>query len=271
MKFFSIEKLKSRGYTLSLVIFLVSIIYFFMSDLGALSRADILRQLARQDDRIRKLEAILQGQAVKGVKIDQIKWNQAYGGSAVFGGQGDEAGRVEVRDESSNLAVLLNKDGVEINNGKLAIRDSGNSLVMDASGLVSTNNFDSGSITDFNLNSTTSTSYVDLAGSEFPQFTLTRDTKFWISVNVFGRNPNFSVDNSYADIGVYDNSTLIMIVLAPGAYDGSGMDYAFTSSGKIFTLAAGDHILKLKYRVSVGGTGSARTGGYYFDYIKLGS
>ena len=80
--------------------------------LNTLDRDTLLRKMAQQDERIRRLEKTLQGQEISGVKIKNISWDRGSGGTLRLGGENDTDGSLEVYDSFNQLKARLNKNGL---------------------------------------------------------------------------------------------------------------------------------------------------------------
>lgn len=148
-------------------------------------------------------------------------------------------------------------------------KDENDTTFIDSKGLISTASFTNDTIADANLNTTTSTSLVDLPGSTFDTITLTRDTKFLIALDIFARNSDIETAAVEVEVSVYDGSTALYSVFATGIYTPFSHHYQFAGRVNIITLASGNHDLKLKYRAFGGGT--ARVAGFDFSYVQLGN
>lgn len=157
--------------------------------------------------------------------------------------------------------------------------------VIDGLGLNSAANFPSDQIINPSTYSTSSTSLVDVPGSTMDSFTLTRETKVLVLVQAQIKNDNFVVNGSFAELVCTDSIAGDLITFdaackwrltnisedSSGFLTGWSMDtfYEFNVIGAIFTMAAGTHSLKLRYRVD--GSGNADIGLYVISYIILGS
>jgi hypothetical protein len=257
-----------------------------MSDLSALQKADLLRQLARQDERIRKLEAILQGQAISGVKIDQLSWNKSYGDTAVFGGQDNVAGQLEVRDENNNQAVILNKDGIVIYKGKMTIENSDGQTIIDEFGINSVNNFNASTLskTGGYGQTITSSGYTQLTDASFA-ITLPRTARVLVladvrgSVNdVVGGSP--TTGEAYIDIffdGIAETNTEIVM---RSEYSGDASAHpdhygawllSSYSTHSVKTLSAGDHTISLQGKLPTNTNANLELYNYKFSYVILGA
>lgn len=89
-------------------------------------------------------------------------------GDITVGGTGNGDGQIHVLDDSNVEKVTIDKDGITINGGKLTLKDSSSTTIIDSSGLVSTNNFDVNSVVVTTPTQTvTSTTAVDIDSLSF--------------------------------------------------------------------------------------------------------
>lgn len=191
---------------------------------------------------------------------------QALSGSIIVGGVVD--GQIIVKDSSGNPIVVLDNTGILINNGKLTIKDNNNISIIDANGLVSSSNFLNNSIFNNTSNSTGSTSPVDLPGSAFPSFTLTRATQLQISVSVYGANTNLGADGSIINVLIKNGASLVANMPVTGVYSPAGILASFSTFTFVVNFSAGTHNLKLQYYVI--GTGTAQVFAYDFSSLQFG-
>lgn len=135
--------------------------------LNTLEKDQLLRVIARLDDRIKRLENILNGQpistvrianaAITNAKIGDLSADKIVTGTLIVK-DGSDAANISVRDSGDNEIVLLDTDGIQVFGGNIVVYNSDDEIVFDVTGLVGFNNFTpySGFVeTDFTTTSTT--------------------------------------------------------------------------------------------------------------------
>lgn len=195
--------------------------------------------------------------------------------SAIIAGSifvgGAENGQIIVKDALGATIIILDNTGIEIDNGKLTIKDQNNTTIIDPVGLVSTANFGIASHFDNGTHTTNSTSPVDLSGSTLTTFTLSRNTKFQLSFGGYSDNSDFGINGDFTLLSIVDNGSLITFVPLVATYfpgGGSGIDAAYASRTIIVTFPSGSHTLKLQFQSVFGG--NANIYAYDISYVQLG-
>lgn len=115
-----------------------------------------------------------------------IQSGSVISGDITVGGANNGSGQIHVLDGSNIEAVLIDKDGIVIYNGQLAIYNAADSLVMDASGIVSSSNFTIHSASGGPFTTFSNTSYATVPGTSTVSFTLTRSVKAFIILSIVG-------------------------------------------------------------------------------------
>jgi hypothetical protein len=100
--------------------------------------------ISELNKRLSRLESILNGAPIADAKIASIKWNKAQGGTATLGGEDNVNGVLTVKDAAGVEKVVIDKDGVVINDGVLSIKNDSGVTILDSLGLVGNVNFPSG-------------------------------------------------------------------------------------------------------------------------------
>lgn len=118
-----------------------------MTGLNTLERDDLLRKIAWQNARIDKIERMLKGEqvgtariadaAITNAKIKDLTWDKAQGGTATLGGLNNTDGILSIRDNANVEKIVLDKDGILINDGKIVIKNDEDTTFLDSKGLVS--------------------------------------------------------------------------------------------------------------------------------------
>ncbi len=211
--------------------------------------------------------------AVSNAKIDTIQFNKLYGGTAVLGGTANGNGYMEVKDASGGTIVQVNNNGITVTGGSISVTNSLGSSIMDASGLVSSNNFPKISTFYGSLTNITGTAYTTLNNSS-GTIVLLRDTNFIFSL-VLILSSSESVGNECTGVtfisigGVNVNSAAIFF----GGNGSSGGQRNRTYSNTYFaSLPAGTTVVSLQSRLeNLSGTAKMTINEYTLSYMQLGS
>lgn len=215
--------------------------------------------------------------AIGTANIGTLTFNEIAGGTAVLGGAANGNGVLLVKDSGGTTKVTVDNAGVTITDGKLTFINSAGGTVLDGSGVNSVTTFPSSSVNPA-AGTQSSTSYQPMVGGTMTTMVLTRTTKVFCYIDIFGLNPDGVNSSSYDIVDSFDSSSFFGLTVR-GMYDtvvgtGAGgtvtnVDY-FTYStevyaGNIFSLAAGTHTLSMKVRANTGGSAvwSFAEGGYF--------
>uniref|UniRef100_A0A6M3KS42 Tail protein n=1 Tax=viral metagenome TaxID=1070528 RepID=A0A6M3KS42_9ZZZZ len=210
--------------------------------------------------------------AIGTANIGTLSFNEITGGTATLGGTVNGNGLMNVLTAAGGTAVVLNNEGITVNNGSISIKNSGGTVAMDSSGIVSLANFKTSGYFDNTNYTTGSTSYLDYPNAILTSLVLTRNTNVLLYMTGSGYNLNFGTDGSRARIQFYDS------FIADGITD-FGMAGIFLSPYasrqtvslmRVVVLATGTHNFKLRYKVD-GASGTADIGYVEFGYIVLGT
>lgn len=202
------------------------------------------------------------------ITLGQMALDRLKSGTLTLGGVGNVNGSLVANNELDQQLVSIDDTGLNINSGGLTVKNRDNKTIVDATGIVGTNAFNTGSITGAG-NNTSSTTYVDVTGATI-NFNLTRQAKVlvafsaWLNVDT---SPNYmylglNVDGSDPGNLFAPNNAVIEF--------GAGLDVSTTiSQTTLLTLNAGAHTLKL--RVKNGGAGTVAAFLGTIIYIVLGT
>lgn len=221
-----------------------------------------------QDNRVGQQSVI--PLAVKNRHLGTFTFDKATGGTLILGGAGNGNGLLQVKNATGTDIVQLDNTGLHLANG--------GKVIIDGTGLNSANNFYSDSVTGGAF-STSSSSYVDVTSGALSSLVLTRSTKCFIYMAVNGYNSAF---DGWSQTAVYDSYLSTQITnfvcnyhgILDLVWDGAGAitDYAFFNQlsfvGRIFTLAAGTHNMKIQARSNTAGTNNIV--GWELGLIQLG-
>jgi hypothetical protein len=151
------------------------------------------------------------------------------------------------------------------------ITNTGGTNIIDPVGLVSTNNFLNGNITQSSTQTTSSTSFVDVPGTTIT-FSLSRNTNVLILFSAIGLNGSIlnNVCNTITALNI-DGSDQSNLLFTPGTTVDGNFTVVSTSAGAstIASLSSGSHTLKLRFRAQ--STGTAAIAFATISYIVLGS
>ena len=202
--------------------------------------------------------------------------NETISNTLVSGGASDNY-------VSGKSGWSITRDGnAEFNNSLFrgTITNGSGMTIMDSSGLVSTNNFKTDSITYTTQQSTNSASYVDVTGSTMNSFTLTRSAIVYVWYKVQGWNDKWQTSSGQtfnsndfcyfqmvdSVLGVLFSDTAVPsnnVLLDSSHNIISGATYpAITYDANIVLFGAGTHTLKMQYK--------APGGNSYIDKFSMG-
>ena len=202
----------------------------------------------------------------------------------VFGGKGG-SGQLVTADNIAADAITANElaansiDGMTITGA--VIKNQTGTVVIDDIGLTSTTNFIGSSILSNGGGSTTSTSFVDVAGTTMNSFTLARSAKVFIFWFFYGYGQIqdstpydiaiqiYDSDTSTAYVNGYCAGTLGFHIDGRGNVDSRYLFGTMSARSGVGTFAAGTHTLKLQYKAN--GGGEATWGSANIGYIILGN
>lgn len=191
-----------------------------------------------QDDRTSQRDIL--ALAVKNRNVESLTFDKAQGGTLTLGGVDNVSGLMQVKDESGNVIVQNDNTGILVNTGKVTIKDTDSSTVIDASGIVSTTQFLAASVQGSGSQSTDSTSYQNVSGVTV-DFTLNRTQ----NVLLFGEFLAYTETTGYPKVKCLVDSTMVGVETYGG--------WMQTHVQEIISLAAGSHTLKLQFKVGSSG------------------
>ncbi len=260
-----------------------------MTGLNTLERDDLLRRIAWLNAEVDKIKRMLKGEqvgtariadaAITNAKIKDLTWDKARGGTATLGGLNNTDGILSVKDASNVEKVVLDKDGILINDGKIVIKNGNEESIVDESGIVSTNVFPVDEISGFPYTTFSNSSYSTISGTETISFSLSRDTRALILVSIIAASAQISSGDCtgrnlyrvYSDLDggltdfMYDSflisSTNVRENIISKTY----------SKSDIVTLSAGDHNINLQSMIDFNTNMNTTLDAYNLSIILLGS
>lgn len=280
------------------------IILIMASNLSSLDKAQLSRIIARLDERVRKVERILQGQpiatvriadaAISTAKIQDASITNAKIGSlsadkittgtltvkdgtekanvSVLDASDNEivlidSSGIQVKDTSGNSVVTLDDSGILIENGNLIIEDEDGTTIVDAVGLVSSANFSYGSVTSSASQEIDTADWEDVTNLTLT-FSLDRAARVLIMTTLSGLN---DIDLGHTMTArVLDNSTQVGgYIYMSGVWYSGGIAYSSASMQTIASLASGSHTIKVQAR-GFGSYGTMSGNEKFLGYVVLG-
>jgi hypothetical protein len=234
--------------------------------LNVLQRDDLLRQIARLRAEIDQVKRMLSGQpigtariadaAITNAKIKDLTWNKAQGGTATLGGEDNGDGILEVKDQADDVKVTIDKDGIEIDDGSILIKNDDDETMIDSKGVVSTTNFFSNVKEDTSFRSiSNSGAYEDIDDTSITTISFTRDTRVLIiytanivefvkSGTAFAGKITLRIDSTDQTGNSFETLLTSVSAYTPPP-DVATWGGPVTASG-VVTLGTGTHTLKLR-------------------------
>ncbi len=227
-----------------------------MTGLNTLERDDLLRKIAWQNARIDKIERMLKGEqvgtariadaAITNAKIKDLTWDKAQGGTATLGGLNNVDGVLSILDNANVEKVVLDKDGILINDGKIVIKNNENTTIIDGGNIIGANVFKTGFVIkdDTEQELTGDYFFQDITDLAFTDLAFENDTPVLVFGNIF-----------YSSSG-YDSSLLLRIsdgvdtypsteFIIPGGQVDTLAFYTFSFT-HIITIPAARTLLKVQ-------------------------
>ena len=184
------------------------------------------------------------------------------GGTLNLGGTNNQSGVFSLKDEGGTEKITMDKTGMTVNDGKITIKDSAGSSIIDSTGLNSLTTFgNSSSVYMPDLPDITTTSYTDI-GSATTNIVTSRSANVLLLVGAVG-NTTSGVNAGNIRI------TLGGTTLTPVMIFGNTFTHKFISSVSI--AGAGTTAYKLQGIVTAGTNPIQFGGGYlWMGYLVLG-
>jgi len=210
-------------------------------------------------------------------RIKNFSFNAGTGGTLILGGPGNGNGVQKINDASGSLKVLSDNTGITVYDGRITIYNTLGSAAVDASGVVSVNNFaGEASINDAVLTTYTGTAATDVSGGSL-SFVLERSAVVLILANINAKvEQSPLIGGSWSAVGKasinVDGTTKVPSMSFQGGYDTVGSTWYFGATHLVpggmhhfETLAAGTHTVKLQAAV----TTPVNNGAFYLFNYKL--
>ncbi len=212
------------------------------------------------------------GTAVIGTaQIGTLSFNQISGGTAVLGGTSNGNGLLSVKNNLGSEVVRADSTGLTVTNGSIIIQNSAGSNVLDSTGIVSTTNFASDSVTASAETKRNNNAYADLDSMTLTTPSFTRDTKVFSLFTCNNRPANLTNASDYTQYMLnIDGTNQTQMPAYNLQYEGASgyANLLSTSIQLMSTLGTGTHIIKAVWRT--GGVGDASTFDRVLTYLVLG-
>ena len=196
------------------------------------------------------------GISAKNITSEFMSFNRAKGGTLNLGGFNNLNGIFALKDSEGIDKVTMDKDGIIIDKGSMTVKDQNSKTVIDAQGLVSTNNFNWYNIADATDRTDTGTPFTTIANTAL-NFILKRPTTvLFLAVADVKKDTYTAADRLFVKLGINIDGTLY-----PSSTDGFGvvLHYSDAASNVGFiargyvgvhylrTLDAGAHYATLQW------------------------
>lgn len=227
-----------------------------MTGLNTLERDDLLRRIAWQNDRIDKIERMLKGEqvgtariadaAITNAKIKDLTWDKAQGGTATLGGLNNTDGILSVKDASNVEKVVLDKDGILINDGKIVIKNNQEVTMIEGGNIIGANVFRTGFIIkDDNEQELTGDYYFqDITDLAFTGLSFENDTPVLVFGNIFYSSSGYDASLLLRISDGVDTYPSTEFIVPGGEVDALAFhDFSFTH---IITIPSGRTLLKIQ-------------------------
>ena len=218
--------------------------------------------------------------AIGTANIGTLTFNEIEGGTARLGGTANGDGVLQVMNALGGTIVTVNNNGISVSNGSITIQNSSGSSVLDYLGVSSQNNFNGVSLFGNPLQTTSSTSFVNITGGTITPLVLTRESRVLLFFWFYGYNDAILPDRRSIEARIYDqtsgsvyiNNYCAGIPITTVDFDTfTGAYYVMAQSvyrQGIGNLSAGTYNWNLQYK-AVGG-GNAFCANFEMGYMVLG-
>jgi len=207
-------------------------------------------------------DAVFKGTVTAGSVISgSIISGSVISGEIYLGGANNGDGLLVVRDALDNDIVILDKDGITINNGKIELNTSGSTTIIDSLGLISGSNFPFAQITSSDTgDNNDTTNYADVTDMTV-DVTVARTQQILVMARFAGgeiEGTLTTVPYAQAVFRLVAGSTQLgnTVSISSIIHDsGTSVSYALgeASINQIVTLPAGTTTIKLQFKSSISG------------------
>lgn len=210
--------------------------------------------------------------AIKDRNIESLTFDKAQGGTLTLGGANNVNGTFALKNSAGVDKITMDKDGMVVTDGTITIKNSSNTTILDATGLVSTANFTNGNYAATNQITTTSTSLGDISGSSLT-FSLSRtaNVMFLLSANIGSIDTSGTAGQVQVYVNIDGTDYNPPLILGDASSTGvASFSVTCGTTHVVASLGSGSHTVKLRWKITNGTT----TG--YIDkrsltYLVLGS
>lgn len=226
----------------------------------------------------------LDGTNGSAVFLGTVTAGSLISGNIVVGGADNVSGEISVLDTGGVERVLLDKDGIVVNNGRIVVKNNSDVSMLDAYGLVSSVNFPFAIVTSADTSdTTTSTTYQDVTGMSV-DITVSRSQQVFFICKVSGGQNNGDLESTspnncqfilnVAGSQVGSVVSCYSVIYQDPISSPSTVTYVATDTyiSTIATLAAGTSTVKIQFRSSSSGKSVRCVPSLCnITYFKLGS
>lgn len=219
------------------------------------------------------------GTAVIGTaNIGTLSFNEILGGTGVFGGTNNGNGVISVLNQQGTQVVRLDGSGMLVSGGSITIKNSSGSNVIDATGLVSTNNFISGNTNAAPDTAFTNGTFVTTANSSMT-FSLSRSAKALILLTLQssqGQGTDGANASGRVFFTIHYNGTAQNpdIVIDPSLVDETAerdhIQRCTYTTTMLKTLGSGAGTIDFRYKIDTGSNLSVTLHKWDLTYVLLG-
>lgn len=207
--------------------------------------------------------------AIGTANIGTLSFNEISGGTATLGGTANGNGILRILTNTGGTVVTADNSGI-------TIAGTSGTTIIDPTGLVSLNNFQTDRYAQFygSGTSTTSTTYVDVAGATLGTFALNRSAIAYLFFNAQAHNNDWINDeNHQLRLSIFNGTTQNLERIFHGNYIAAASgttivdEYAYVAD--LATLGAGT-TQAFRFSMRADGGGTATLVNLVFGYIIFG-
>jgi hypothetical protein len=227
-------------------------------------------------------DLIGQGINADNITTGEMSFDRARGGMMKLGGENNQNGEFALYDENGLEKILMDKDGMQIMNGAMIIKDTNGRTIVDGSGLVSESNFANTGAAITNVSSqeiSSNNTLEDVTGAKF-NFILKRRATILIFGHIVLGLRNGSVGDYKAEVHteLHRDGTNLTRTWVTGGVDSDGPfgigTFFFQTIPILYIgqLDKGQHVIQLKAEQEiVTGTPILKIQEWRLSYIILGT
>lgn len=216
--------------------------------------------------------------AISATNIQNFSFSTGRGGTLTLGGTANGNGYLSIKNDAGSVIVVGDNHGLTVNDGSIVIKNAGGTTSIDASGVVSTSNFQGVSVSSSGTFTNTGTTFATVPNSSLTTLVLTRTTRVLLFAFSYGWNQGMlytPASDVQIETKIKENNSgsltlnnflsgiistdLITTYMTPQSVYRQG----------ITSLAAGTYDYSLMFRAT--GAGTAEIFNYEVGYMVLGT